>query len=75
MKGLLKWWRAEPTRVEREPVLLENVESAKLSDQDLEQRTKEAQTEFIQGLLKLGRRSAELRFELGRATLRGRSGH
>lgn len=67
MNRLFKWWRGEP-----KPVLLENVEPAKPIDKDLERRTEEAQVEFIQGLMKHGRRSAELRIELGRATLQQR---
>ena len=68
MKRLLKWWKAEPEIKTREPVVpqtvveqavtLESVEPAQLPENPA---IKAAQGDLVQALLKLGRRSHDLR--------------
>lgn len=65
-------WMTEPKRKPREPVLMDNIASAEPASSELEQETKNAQIDLIQGLMQLGRRGAEVRLELTRATLSGR---
>jgi len=55
--------------VVRAPVIIQEVQPASPCNPELEEQTKVAQQNYIQGLLALGRRSAELRSTLAQDAL------
>lgn len=68
MRRLLKWWKAEPEVKTREPVVPETVVEQAVTVESVEPAVipenpaiKAAQEDLIQALLKLGRRSHDLR--------------
>lgn len=74
MNRLVKWWKAEPTIRSREPIVsepvtIESVEPAAVPNQDIANETRAVQEDLAQALLKLGRRSYDLRMALGRSAL------
>jgi len=66
MKRLLKWWNAEPVSRAQPPIVIDDVPTAPAP---MEAETRAAEIDYIQELLKLGRRSASLRSALGESAL------
>lgn len=83
MSGLVKrmahWFKAEPIVKTRNvivppPVTMESVSPASPPDDKLEAETKVAQVELTQALLKLGRRSHDLRLATASLALMNMTG-
>lgn len=74
MRRLRKWFQAEPTIRQREPIVsqpvtLDSVKPAEPPSEQIAIETKAAQEDLAQALLKLGRRSYDLRMALARSAL------
>lgn len=64
-----KWLQGNREPIVQKPVIVQDIAPAEVPDKELEAETKEVRLEFVHGLLKLGRRSAELRSVLASSAL------
>lgn len=71
MTRLKKWWKAEAVVIPREPVVpppvtMDLVDAAPLPSQEIAAETAAVQIDLLQALVKMGRRSSELRTAMAR---------